>query len=109
LNLIARERIQGGQRGACAVGRFPARRSVYDRSAERARGLCLQINRFTGKVRQFNTYAKSLAQGQVRVVAARDAAVEKPRDPSIADFQNFAMEHTAETPAGARRRQSSLI
>ena len=36
-----------------------------------------KINRFTGKVWLIKTYAKPLAQGQVRVITAREAEVRK--------------------------------
>jgi hypothetical protein len=48
-----------------------------------------KINRFTGKVWLVKTYAKPLAQGQVRVIAAREAAVEATRELSEEEQQAF--------------------
>lgn len=63
-----------------------------------------KINRFTGKVWLVKTYAKPVAQGQVRVLVAPEAEVEKTRELSAEDFQTFAKEQTAAPAAGARRR-----
>ena len=38
-----------------------------------------KMNRFTGKVWLIKTYAKPLAQGQVRVLTAREASGKDPR------------------------------
>ena len=46
-----------------------------------------KINRFTGKVWLIKTYAKPMAQGQLRVIAAREAEVEKTRDLSEEEVQ----------------------
>src|SRR6476620_6358758 len=50
-----------------------------------------KMNRFTGKVWLIKTYAKPLAQGQVRVLTAREAEVEKTRDLREQDIESFAM------------------
>jgi hypothetical protein len=63
-----------------------------------------KMNRFTGKVWLIKTYAKPMAQGQVRVLVAREAEVEKTRDLKEEDLQAFAM-NQAETPATTSRRR----
>ena len=50
-----------------------------------------KMNRFTGKVWLIKTYAKPLAQGQVRVLTAREAEVEKTRELKDDDVESFAM------------------
>jgi hypothetical protein len=62
------------------------------------------MNRFTGKVWLVKTYAKPMAQGQVRVLVAREAEVEKTRDLKEEDLQAFAM-NQPETPATPGRRR----
>jgi hypothetical protein len=62
------------------------------------------MNRFTGKVWLIKTYAKPMAQGQVRVLVAREAEVEKTRDLKEEDLQAFAM-NQPETPATTGRRR----
>lgn len=63
-----------------------------------------KMNRFTGKVWLIKTYAKPMAQGQVRVLVAREAEVEKTRDLKEADLQAFAM-NQADTPVATSRRR----
>lgn len=63
-----------------------------------------KMNRFTGKVWLIKTYAKPIAQGQVRVLTAREAEVEKTRDLKDEDLESFAMNQpAAPAPAGRRR------
>jgi len=61
-----------------------------------------KINRFTGQVWLVKTYAKQV--GQIRVVAARQAEVEKTRDLAEADLPPIAMAETAPSTRGARNR-----
>ncbi|MBM2805166.1 MAG: hypothetical protein HW419_3059 [Deltaproteobacteria bacterium] len=63
-----------------------------------------KINRFTGKVWLVKTYAKPLAQGQLRVIAAREAAVEATRDLSEEEQQAFSTSPNAIPASAARRR-----
>jgi hypothetical protein len=63
-----------------------------------------KMNRFTGKVWLIKTYARPMAQGQVRVLVAREAEVEKTRDLKEADLQAFAM-NQPEAPVSATRRR----
>jgi hypothetical protein len=63
-----------------------------------------KMNRFTGKVWLIKTYAKPMAQGQVRVLVAREAEVEKTRDLKEEDLQAFAMNQPETPVSGARRR-----
>ena len=60
-----------------------------------------KINRFTGKVWLLKTYAKPLAQGQIRVIAAREAEVEKTRELNEEEMQAFVLAHPGVT-GGAR-------
>ncbi len=63
-----------------------------------------KMNRFTGKLWLIKTYAKPMAQGQVRVLTAREAEVEKTRDLKDEDLESFAMDQpAAPAPAGRRR------
>ncbi len=62
-----------------------------------------KMNRFTGKVWLIKTYAKSLAQGQVRVLTAREAEVEKTRELKDDDVESFAMNQPVPVTAGRRR------
>jgi len=62
-----------------------------------------KINRFTGKVWLIKTCAKPLAQGQVRVLAAREAEVEKTRELKDDDVESFAMNQPVPVTAGRRR------
>jgi hypothetical protein len=59
-----------------------------------------KMNRLTGKVWLIKTYAKQV--GQVRVLAARQAEVEKTREVTEADIPPVAM---AESPAPSRSRR----
>ena len=52
-----------------------------------------KINRFTGKVWLIKTYAKPV--GQVRVIAAREAEVEKTKELSEEDLQELAVAQTS--------------
>ncbi len=52
-----------------------------------------KINSFTDKVWLIKTYAKPVAQGQLRVIAAREAEVEKTRDLSEENVQVFVIGH----------------
>jgi len=63
-----------------------------------------KINRFTGKVWLIKTYAKPMAQGQMRVLVAREAEVEKTRALSEEEAQEFASNQNLFPTAGARRR-----
>src|SRR5882724_7885137 len=63
-----------------------------------------KMNRFTGKVWLIKTYAKPMAQGQVRVLTAREAEVEKTRDLKEEDLQGCAM-NQPEVPATTGRRR----
>ena len=63
-----------------------------------------KINRFTGKVWLIKTYAKPMAQGQLRVITAREAEVEKTRDLSDEDVQAFVFGHPV-VSAGANGRR----
>jgi hypothetical protein len=63
-----------------------------------------KMNRFTGKVWLIKTYAKPMAQGQVRVLVAREAEVEKTRDLKEEDLQALAMNQPEAPVSGARRR-----
>ena len=62
-----------------------------------------KLNRFTGKVWLIKTYAKPLAQGQVRVLTAREAEVEKTRELKDGDVESFAMNQPVSVAAGRRR------
>jgi hypothetical protein len=61
-----------------------------------------KINRFTGQVWLVKTYATQV--GQIRVIAARQAEVEKTRDLAEADLPPIAMNETAPPTRGARNR-----
>ena len=52
-----------------------------------------KINRFTGKVWLIKTYAKPMAQGQLWLIPAREAEVEKTRALSDEDVQAFVIGH----------------
>src|SRR5437773_5039136 len=64
-----------------------------------------RMNRFTGKLWLIKTYAKPMAQGQVRVLTAREAEVEKTRDLKDEDLESFAMDQQPAAPALAGRRR----
>lgn len=61
-----------------------------------------KINRFTGQVWLVKTYAKQV--GQIRVIAARQAEVEKTRDLTEADIPLIAMTEAAQPMRGVRNR-----
>ena len=61
-----------------------------------------KINRFTGQVWLIKTYAKQV--GQIRVLAARQAEVEKTREFSEADLPPIAMTEAALPTRGGRNR-----
>jgi hypothetical protein len=63
-----------------------------------------KINRFTGRVWLIKTYAKPMAQGQVRVLVAREAEVEKTRALSEEEAQEFASNQIPMVPTITRRR-----
>lgn len=63
-----------------------------------------KINRFTGKVWLVKTYAKPLAQGELRVIAAREAAVEATHELSEEELQAFITSPNAIPASAARRR-----
>ncbi len=63
-----------------------------------------KINRFTGKVWLIKTYAKPMAQGQVRVLVAREAEVEKTRTLSEEEAQELASNQIPTASTGSRRR-----
>src|SRR4029078_12167062 len=62
-----------------------------------------KMNRFTGKVWLIKTYSKPMAQGQVRVLTAREAEVEKNRGPKDQDMGSFAMNQPVPVTAGRHR------
>jgi len=63
-----------------------------------------KINRFTGKVWLIKTYAKPMAQGQLRVITAREAEVEKTRELSDEDVQALVFSQpVVSTGVNARR------
>ena len=61
-----------------------------------------KINRFTGKVWMIKTYTKQV--GPVRVLAAREADVEKTKELTEADILSVAAAETAPTARGSRTR-----
>ena len=63
-----------------------------------------KMNRFTGKVWLIKTYSNPLAQGQMRVLVAREAEVEKTRELGDEDIQAFAMSQQP-TPISTSRRR----
>ena len=63
-----------------------------------------KMNRFTGTVWLIKTFAKPVAQGQVRVLTAREAEVEKTRDLKDENLESFALNQPEPSaPAGRRR------
>lgn len=62
-----------------------------------------KMNRFTGKVWLIKTYSKPMAQGQVRVLTAREAEVEKTRELKDEDIESFAMNQPVSVTAGRHR------
>jgi hypothetical protein len=63
-----------------------------------------KINRFTGKVWLIKTYAKPMAEGQLRVISARQAEVEKTRELSEEDALALVVGHVAVPSTGSGRR-----
>ena len=61
-----------------------------------------KINRFTGKVWMIKTYTKQV--GQVRVLAAREADVEKTKELTETDLSSVAAAEAAPTARGSRTR-----
>ena len=61
-----------------------------------------KINRFTGKVWLIKTYAKPV--GQMRVLVAREAEVEKTRELREEDIQAFAFTQPPAPSTGPRRK-----
>jgi hypothetical protein len=61
-----------------------------------------KINRYTGQVWLIKTYAKQV--GQIRVLAARQAEVEKTRELTEGDLPPIAMTETAQPTRGGRNR-----
>jgi len=61
-----------------------------------------KINRFTGKVWLIKTYAKPV--GQMRVLVAREAEVEKTRELRAEDIQAFALSQSPASPPDVRRK-----
>ena len=61
-----------------------------------------KMNRLTGKVWLVKTYSKQV--GQVRVLAAREAAVEKTKEFTEADFPAVAAQEPLRTSGGGRRK-----
>ncbi|MBI2209816.1 MAG: hypothetical protein HYU47_04330 [Deltaproteobacteria bacterium] len=61
-----------------------------------------KINRLTGRVWLVKTYSKQV--GQIRVLAAREAAVEKTKEFTEADFPAVAAQEPLRTSGGGRRR-----
>ena len=61
-----------------------------------------KMNRFTGKVWLVKTYSKPL--GQVRVLVAREAEVEKTRELGDEDLQSFAITQETNSASNSRRR-----
>jgi hypothetical protein len=63
-----------------------------------------KINRFTGRVWLIKTYAKPMAEGQLRVISARQAEVEKTRDLSEEDAQALVVGRATPPTVGSGRR-----
>ena len=61
-----------------------------------------KMNRLTGKVWLIKTYTKQV--GPIRVLAARQAEVEKTKEINEAELQPVAMADTAQPSRGARTR-----
>ena len=89
--------------GALIVALSVASGGIYTITAPNgAVDTAYKINRFTGKVWLVKTYAKQV--GQIRVIAARQAEVEKTRDLSEENIPPIAMNETAQPSHGARNR-----
>ena len=61
-----------------------------------------KVNRFTGQVWLIKTYTKQV--GAIRVLAARQADVEKTKEITEADVPPIAMTEAAQTPRNTRSR-----
>jgi len=61
-----------------------------------------KVNRFTGQVWLIKTYTKQV--GPIRVLAARQADVEKTKEITEADVPPVAMTEAAQSPLNTRRR-----
>jgi len=61
-----------------------------------------KINRFTGQVWLIKTYTKQV--GPIRVLAARQADVEKTKEITEADVPPVAMTEAAQSPRNVRNR-----
>ncbi len=61
-----------------------------------------KINRFTGQVWLIKTYTKQV--GPIRVLAARQADVEKTKEITEADVPPVAMTEAAQPPRNVRNR-----
>src|SRR3989338_5098458 len=61
-----------------------------------------KINRLTGRVWLVKTYSKQV--GTIRVLAAREAAVEKTKEFTEADFPAVAAQEPLRTSGGGRRK-----
>jgi hypothetical protein len=61
-----------------------------------------KVNRFTGQVWLIKTYTKQV--GPIRVLAARQADVEKTKEITEADVPPVAMTEAAQSPRNVRNR-----
>jgi hypothetical protein len=61
-----------------------------------------KVNRFTGQVWLIKTYTKQV--GPIRVLAARQAEVEKNKEMTEADVPPVAMTEAAQSPRNVRNR-----
>ena len=61
-----------------------------------------KVNRFTGRVWLIKTYTKQV--GPIRVLAARQADVEKTKEITEADVPPVAMTEAAQPPRNVRNR-----
>ena len=61
-----------------------------------------KVNRFTGRVWLIKTYTKQV--GPIRVLAARQADVEKTKEITEADVPPVAMTEAAQSPRNVRNR-----
>ena len=60
-----------------------------------------KMNRLTGRVWLIKTYTKQV--GQIRVLAAREAKVEKTKELTEADLSSVAMQDVPVSSSGRRR------
>ena len=61
-----------------------------------------KVNRFTGRVWLIKTYTKQV--GPIRVLAARQADVEKTKEITEADVPPVAVTEAAQSPRNVRNR-----